>query len=169
MPGPRDTPPCDAEPGDRASAETDRAMPVPTGIGPLAQVVPSSMPPGMFPAVARSTSAIADRHRANEPLAPGVSSKSPSATAIASTPPARLSGPPPQLEAPLIAALGSLSRVPVLAFGATKLNLDPRAAFVLHLIDGMSSVEDLHASGQPRIGILQLLAELLASGVITMR
>ncbi len=77
---------------------------------------------------------------------------------------------PGETEESLLQRIGVITSVPVLVADVTKLNLDPRAAFVLRFLDGMSSVDDiLDASGLPRVEALRILADLAGRGVIAMR
>jgi hypothetical protein len=65
-------------------------------------------------------------------------------------------------------AVGRLDAVP--AHGRLVGELDPRGAFLLSRIDGMSSADDLlEVSGMPRLEALRLLAQLLRRGAIVMR
>lgn len=64
--------------------------------------------------------------------------------------------------------VGPLARVPT--HGEASPDLDPRAAFLLSRVDGMTSVEDLlDVSGMPRIEALRLLALLTRRGVLQFR
>ncbi len=64
--------------------------------------------------------------------------------------------------------VGPLGGVPT--HGEATPDLDPKAAFLLSRIDGMSSVDDLlDVSGMPRIDALRCLAILLKRGVVTVR
>jgi HD-GYP domain-containing protein (c-di-GMP phosphodiesterase class II) len=84
-----------------------------------------------------------------------------------SRPPPAPPPPPPDLEEDILARLGSIASVPVLVADVTKLQLDHRDAFVLRLLDGMSSVDDIiDASGLPRADVLRILDVLLTRGVI---
>ena len=66
--------------------------------------------------------------------------------------------------------LGSFDSVPVLIADVTKLNLDHRIAFVLRLMDGRSSVDDiLDMSGLPRLDVLRVVDLLVANNVIALR
>lgn len=95
-------------------------------------------------------------------------------------PPPMASRPPPPAAAPsvspqeteesLLARIGPVTSVPVLVADVTKVNLDPRAAFVLRFLDGMSSIDDiLDASGLPRVEALRILAALVEARVIALR
>ena len=95
-------------------------------------------------------------------------------------PPLMASRPPPPAAAPsvspqeteesLLARIGPVTSVPVLVADVTKVNLDPRAAFVLRFLDGMSSIDDiLDASGLPRVEALRILAALVEARVIALR
>ncbi|MEA2748676.1 MAG: hypothetical protein QOI41_2819, partial [Myxococcales bacterium] len=82
----------------------------------------------------------------------------------------RPSMPPPETEESLLRRIGPVTSVPVLVADVTKVNLDPRAAFVLRFLDGMSSIDDiLDASGLPRIDALRILASLVEARVIAIR
>jgi hypothetical protein len=64
--------------------------------------------------------------------------------------------------------IGSLDKVP--SHGQATPDLDPRSAFMLSRIDGMSSAEDLlEVSGMPRLEALRLLALLVRRGVVTVK
>jgi len=64
--------------------------------------------------------------------------------------------------------IGPSDKVPV--HGEASPNLDPRQAFLLSRIDGMSSVDDLlDVSGMPRLEALRCLALLVRRGVVTMK
>jgi hypothetical protein len=63
--------------------------------------------------------------------------------------------------------IGMLDKVP--SHGEASPDLDPRSAFLLSRLDGMSSADDLlDVSGMPRIEALRLLALLVRRGVVTM-
>jgi hypothetical protein len=63
--------------------------------------------------------------------------------------------------------VGSLAAIP--RHGQAVANLDPRSAFLLSRLDGMSSVEDLlDVSGMPRLEALRCLALLVKRGVVTL-
>jgi hypothetical protein len=75
-----------------------------------------------------------------------------------------------ETESALLQRLGPVTRVPRVVSGAAKGNLDHRAGFLLTFVDGMSPIEDiLDASGLPRLDVLEVLADLLAKGVIAVR
>jgi len=64
--------------------------------------------------------------------------------------------------------IGPSDRVPV--HGEASPDLDPRQAFLLSRIDGMSSVDDLlDVSGMPRLEALRCLALLVRRAVVTMK
>ena len=89
---------------------------------------------------------------------------------MASRPPPAPSAPPPETEESLLRRIGPVTAVPVLVADVTKVNLDPRAAFVLRFLDGMSSIDDiLDASGLPRVDALRILASLVEARVIALR
>ena len=70
----------------------------------------------------------------------------------------------------LLQRIGPVTGVPVLIADVTKLNLDHKMAFVLRLLDGMSSIEDiLDASGLPRVEVLRVLDHLLTHRVIQLQ
>jgi hypothetical protein len=65
-------------------------------------------------------------------------------------------------------SVGSLQTVP--KHGQAVRDLDPRSAFLLSRLDGMSSVEDLlDISGMPRLEALRVLALLVRRGVVTVK
>lgn len=85
-------------------------------------------------------------------------------------PAAAPSVPPQETEESLLSRIGPVTSVPVLVADVTKVNLDPRAAFVLRFLDGMSSIDDiLDASGLPRVEALRILAALVEARVIALR
>lgn len=89
---------------------------------------------------------------------------------MASRPPPAPSVPPRETEESLLSRIGPVTSVPVLIADVTKVNLDPRAAFVLRFLDGMSSIDDiLDASGLPRVEALRILAALVDARVIALR
>ena len=89
---------------------------------------------------------------------------------MASRPPPAPSVPPQETEESLLSRIGPVTSVPVLVADVTKVNLDPRAAFVLRFLDGMSSIDDiLDASGLPRVEALRILAALVDARVIALR
>jgi hypothetical protein len=71
------------------------------------------------------------------------------------------------------ARLGSLDRVPVIMVPAEQLrwmSIDQRAAFMLHNIDGMSTLEMiLDVSGMPILDAMRILTELVQQRVISLR
>jgi hypothetical protein len=77
------------------------------------------------------------------------------------------------LEQMYSARLGSLDRVPVVNMPVEQLrwmSIDQRAAFLLHHIDGMSTLEMiLDVSGMPTLDAMRLLSELMQQRVITFR
>ena len=76
-------------------------------------------------------------------------------------------------QAALEAKLGNLKRVPTLKLRMAelmKLNLDPRAGFLLSRIDGSLSFEALFSvSGMSRLDTLRVLAQLLDQDIIAIR
>lgn len=89
---------------------------------------------------------------------------------MASRPPPAPSVPSQETEESLLSRIGPVTSVPVLVADVTKVNLDPRAAFVLRFLDGMSSIDDiLDASGLPRVEALRILAALVDARVIALR
>jgi hypothetical protein len=65
-------------------------------------------------------------------------------------------------------SLGPLSKVP--RHGQPASDLDPRSAFLLSRLDGMSSVDDLlDISGMPRLEALRALALLVKRGVVVLK
>jgi hypothetical protein len=73
----------------------------------------------------------------------------------------------------LTARLSPLSQRPEVAVAASQLrwlSLDHRAGFVLSLVDGSSSVDEiLDASGMPRLEALKLVVELVSERLIVLR
>ncbi len=71
------------------------------------------------------------------------------------------------------ARLGSLDRVPVIIVPQEQLrwmSIDQRAAFMLHHIDGVSTLEMiLDVSGMPLLEAMRILTELLQQRVVTFR
>lgn len=71
------------------------------------------------------------------------------------------------------ARLGSLDRVPVIMVPPEQLrwmSIDQRAAFMLHNIDGMSTLEMiLDVSGMPALDAMRILTELVQQRVIAFR
>jgi hypothetical protein len=71
------------------------------------------------------------------------------------------------------ARLGSLDRVPVITVPQEQLrwmSIDQRAAFMLHHIDGVSTLEMiLDVSGMPLLEAMRILTELLQQRVVTIR
>jgi hypothetical protein len=69
------------------------------------------------------------------------------------------------------ARLGPLDRVPIISVPQEQLrwmSIDQRAGFVLHHIDGMSSLDMIiDASGMPTLDVLRILTELVTQRVIT--
>jgi HD-GYP domain-containing protein (c-di-GMP phosphodiesterase class II) len=105
---------------------------------------------------------------------PPMASRPPPPAAIPSFRPppsaAASSAPPQETEESLLSRIGPVTSVPVLVADVTKVNLDPRAAFVLRFLDGMSSIDDiLDASGLPRVEALRILAALVEARVIALR
>lgn len=78
-----------------------------------------------------------------------------------------------KLRAIYVGRLGSLDQVPVLAVAPTEfrwLNLDHRAGFLLSLIDGISTIEDIvDVSAMPQLEVLRTLYQLSTQQVITLR
>jgi hypothetical protein len=71
-------------------------------------------------------------------------------------------------EEALLAAIGSLAKVPVVT-GAPN-GVDHRGGFILTFVDGMSTVEDIiDVSGLPRREVLRILRDLVALSVVTLR
>jgi hypothetical protein len=68
--------------------------------------------------------------------------------------------------------ISGLHRVPAVAMGADQirwLSLDHRAGFILSMIDGVSSVDDLlDVSGMPRLDALRIVCELLDAKAISL-
>jgi hypothetical protein len=69
--------------------------------------------------------------------------------------------------------LGSLTSVPMVRLAADEMvkgvDVDHRAGFILHLIDGTSNVETvLDACGMDRLDALRILHELVERGIIEM-
>jgi hypothetical protein len=66
--------------------------------------------------------------------------------------------------------LGTLTSVPIVRFATeemTTLTVDHRAGFILHLIDGASTIETvLDACGMDRLDALRILHELVERGII---
>jgi hypothetical protein len=77
---------------------------------------------------------------------------------------------PINLEEILLKRIGNTKRVPRPAVEAnqiTRLSLDHRAGFVLSLVDGINSIDDiLDVSGMPRLEALQILCGLVDRKVI---
>jgi len=77
---------------------------------------------------------------------------------------------PVETEDALLARLGGPRKIPKVAVATAKvvaLGLDHRAGFVLSLVDGGSSVEDLlDVSGMPRRDALRILCDLVERGAI---
>ncbi|MFO0667039.1 MAG: hypothetical protein U0174_24015 [Polyangiaceae bacterium] len=71
------------------------------------------------------------------------------------------------------ARVGSFDRVPVVIVPAEQLrwmSIDQKAAFVLHHVDGMSSLEMiLDVSGMPHLDVLRILSDLVQQRVISFR
>jgi hypothetical protein len=78
-----------------------------------------------------------------------------------------------KLKAILLGRLGSLAQVPVLAVSPGKLRgltLDHRSGFLLSLIDGFSSLEEIvDIAGMPPLEALRTLADFVAQRVVTLR
>lgn len=78
-----------------------------------------------------------------------------------------------RLRAIYVGRLGSLDQVPVLLVSPAELRwlaLDHRAGFVLSLIDGASSVEDIiDVSTMPQMEVLRTLYNLITQNVISLR
>jgi hypothetical protein len=87
-------------------------------------------------------------------------------------PPAAAASAPPasEEEAKLVAQVISLKKIPFLRVtpdALTKLPLDHRAGFVLTMIDGASSIDDLiDASGMSRLDVLRIVVSLIGKGVV---
>jgi HD-GYP domain-containing protein (c-di-GMP phosphodiesterase class II) len=180
---------------DRARAELggmsailDALLTVPT------EAFVSAMPPAPsnFPRAPMPMPSIAPppRFSSHPPPAPLVSRPPPAPAPMASRPPPAIvmtrppppmaphppppaaapTVPPPETEESLLSRIGAVTSVPVLVADVTKVNLDPRAAFVLRFLDGMSSIDDiLDASGLPRVEALRILAALVEARVIALR
>ncbi len=78
-----------------------------------------------------------------------------------------------KLRAIYVGRLGSLEQVPVLAVSPAEfrwLNLDHRAGFLLSLIDGVSTLEDIvDVSAMPQLEALRTLYQLNTQQIITLR
>ena len=78
-----------------------------------------------------------------------------------------------KLRAIYVGRLGSLDQVPVLAVSPAEfrwLNLDHRAGFLLSLIDGVSTLEDIvDVSAMPQLEALRTLYQLNTQQIITLR
>jgi hypothetical protein len=76
----------------------------------------------------------------------------------------------PVSESQYIKQLGSLDSIPVLRIPAEKLRemtFDHRAGFLLHVIDGVATLETvLDLSGMPRVEALRILRDLVAQRVV---
>jgi hypothetical protein len=72
-----------------------------------------------------------------------------------------------------VGRLGELTQVPTLTISRSELRwltLDHRAGFVLSLIDGASSIEDIiDVSTMPTFEVLRTLYVLLSQNVISLR
>jgi hypothetical protein len=77
------------------------------------------------------------------------------------------------LEAMLVSKFGSVARVPTLLMTPLQmrwLSLDHRAGFILSLVDGVSTIEQiLDVCGMARLDALQILDELVKQKVIALR
>jgi hypothetical protein len=75
-----------------------------------------------------------------------------------------------ELETMYATRLGSLAKIPALGVSPqeiTSLALDSRSAFILGLVDGMSTIDMvLDMSGIPRLDTLRVLLELVQQGVL---
>lgn len=71
------------------------------------------------------------------------------------------------------ARVGSFDRIPVVIVPAEQLrwmSIDQKAAFILHHVDGMSSLEMiLDVSGMPRLDVLRILSDLVQQRVISFK
>lgn len=78
-----------------------------------------------------------------------------------------------KLRAIYVGRLGSLDQVPVLAVSPAEfrwLNLDHRAGFLLSLVDGVSTIEDIvDVSAMPQLEALRTLCHLSTQQIITLR
>jgi hypothetical protein len=78
-----------------------------------------------------------------------------------------------KLRAIYIGRLGSLEQVPVISTPPSELRwlaLDHRAGFILSLIDGLSSIDDIiDISGMPQLEALRTLYTLSTQQIITLR
>ncbi|MEZ4408495.1 MAG: hypothetical protein R3A52_18770 [Polyangiales bacterium] len=78
-----------------------------------------------------------------------------------------------RLQAIYVGRLGSLDQVPVLLVSPAELRwlaLDHRAGFVLSLIDGVSTVEEIiDVSTMPQMEVLRTLYNLITQNVINLR
>lgn len=78
-----------------------------------------------------------------------------------------------KLRAIYVGRLGSLDQVPVLAVSPSEfrwLNLDHRAGFLLSLVDGVSTLEDIvDVSAMPQLEALRTLCHLSTQQIITLR
>jgi hypothetical protein len=114
----------------------------------------SSLPPKLS---RRSSIVLPAPPRTSPPPAPPVTSAPPSGDE----------------EAKLVAQIISLKKIPHLRIGPdalTKLPLDHRAGFVLTLVDGATSVEDIvDASGLPRVDVLRVVVGLIGKGVLGLK
>jgi hypothetical protein len=68
--------------------------------------------------------------------------------------------------------ISGMSRVPAVVMNSEQLrwlSLDHRAGFLLSMVDGISSVDDLlDVSGMPRLDAMRIICELLDAKVITL-
>ncbi len=78
-----------------------------------------------------------------------------------------------KLKAIYIGRLGSLDKIPVLAVQRTNLrglSLDHRSGFLLSMIDGMSSIEEIiDIAAMPPLEALRTLYNLVTQQIITLR
>jgi hypothetical protein len=175
---------------ERASVPAPASVEVPVSLSRMPRVVvsstslPAARPSGTYETRARTPSdERIEPNWTNASSLPPTMSRAP----VAPLPPAPTKPPAPPVAPPsaappsvstaeeesrLLAQVITLKKIPRLRVSGealTKLPLDHRAGFVITLIDGTSSIEDLiDASGMSRLDVLRVVVSLIGRGVVAL-